>query len=87
MKAGNLRIKWDHIDNVLTGRHYTVCDILEEEKNISTGVSFCSHKDNFCRETGRKLSLARALKNTNLSKEERTVIWEIYRNTKKGGRW
>jgi hypothetical protein len=51
------------------------------------GVARCATNDCFCKETGRKLSLARAMKNANLPKEERRVIWEIYRNMKLGGRW
>jgi hypothetical protein len=85
MKAGNLQISWQY-------RHVpiiTYCDIINPNINviIGTGESSCHHRDHFCKETGRKLSLARAMKNANLPKEERKVIWEIYRNSKLGGRW
>lgn len=36
----------------------------------------------FCKETGRKLSLARALKAAGFNKEERTTAWEAYRSRK-----
>jgi hypothetical protein len=82
MKAGNLTIKWLYIDNAITS-----CQLWNRDVFNGGGVAECTIHDNFCKETGRKLSLARAMKNANFPKEERKVIWEIYRNTKLGGRW
>jgi len=48
----------------------------DELKVISTGTAQCSKLDNFAKETGRKIALARAIKN--FSKEERTEIWDKY---------
>jgi hypothetical protein len=83
MKAGNLTIKW-YYDNAVTD-----CSIENPDLPFPIGVGkcVCAKSDMFCRNTGRKMSLARALKNANLPKEERKVIWELYRNTKPGGRW
>jgi hypothetical protein len=87
MKAGNYLIRWLYLHIPIT----TYCDIYNNEphipKLIATGSAGCHFRDHFCKEKGRKLSLARAMKNANLPKEERTVIWELYRNMKQGGRW
>lgn len=83
MKAGNLQIRWRY-----HSQWVTICSILKEDDSFVGAGNACLHDhDHFCKETGRKLSLARALKTANLPKEERTVVWEIYRNTKLGGRW
>lgn len=88
MKAGNYSIKWlyRHVPIV------TYCDIYDNSQPdrvipITTGAARCHSNDHFCREKGRKLSLARALKNANLQKEERKEIWESYRSMKPSGRW
>lgn len=101
MKAGNLTIKWRHGSEIgtiptrnplkrkiIVRHNRTFCELFDEKGNlIQSGYSLCATGDCFCKETGRKLSLARAMKNANIPKEERRVIWEIYRNTKLGGRW
>ena len=72
----------------MIGKNRTFCEIFGENGLlIKEGYAICAIGDHFCKETGRKLSLARALKNASFPKEERRVIWEIYRNTKLGGRW
>jgi len=85
MKALNYSIKWSY-------RHIpviTYCAIYENELPfaIGEGSAVCSRNDLFCKNTGRKISLARAMKNANMTKNTRASIWEAYRNTKKGGRW
>jgi len=49
---------------------------------MSTGLARCSWSDNFCKETGRKLSFARALANIAwaeaFTKLERTAFWAAY---------
>lgn len=89
MKAGLLKIKWRYIERQ-NMPPITFCGIMRDDdptKFPISGVAACTTNDHFCKETGRKLSLARAMKRANLPKEERTVIWELYRNTKLGGRW
>ena len=66
-------------------RRASVCSIYELDpkappKRISHSICNVHHDDQFSRETGRKLGLARALKFTNLSKFERTQVWETYHN-------
>ena len=92
MKAGNLIIKWRHHSSYLINEKesrlpHTVCFIINNENEESIGCALCNPKDNYCRAIGRKLSLARAMKAAKLPKEERTVIWEIYRNSAPNKRW
>ena len=65
-------------------RAVTTCDIhYEKEDNVRTycgvGVAGCSWDDNFCRDTGRKISLKRALRDAGISSSLRRKIWEEYR--------
>ena len=57
----------------------TTCD-LEIDGIPFTGVALCHPSDNFCKETGRKLALQRALDAAwrVLAKEDRTRIWSAY---------
>jgi len=85
MKALDYSIRWSY-------RHIpisTYCDIYKENLPfpVGSGEAICHFTDQFCKETGRKISLARAMRNALLTKETRTLIWDEYRNTKKGGRW
>ena len=64
---------------------YTTCYILElssststDGKQISRGQANCSTLDQFKKETGRKVALRRALADSNLSKEDRKVVWKAY---------
>ena len=94
MKAGNLKIKWYH-DNLFYSngsKHFTACVLSrimddQSEEVLRLGGAYCSKNDTFCKDTGRKLSLLRAMKKADIPKEERKVIWEVYRNSKPGGRW
>jgi hypothetical protein len=83
MKTKEFKIMWRHESNKGTScliRNY-------KDAIIGCGLTCCSISDNFCRETGRKLSLARAMKNASLGKEERTEIWEAYRTMGNKKRW
>lgn len=42
------------------------------------GVAACNPKDNFCKNTGRKIALARAVKD--YPKDVRTAVWDYYKN-------
>jgi hypothetical protein len=92
MKAGKYRIKWHHafidesVPNISAGHYLTSCE-LEGEQNSDWAYAICSKGDNFNKDTGRKLSLARVLKNANIPKEERKSIWEAYRTMTVKPRW
>jgi len=42
----------------------------------------CYYKDCYSKETGRKISLAMALKDASFNKTDRTVFWKAYFNRK-----
>jgi len=46
---------------------------------IRTGYATVNPKDNFCKEKGRKISLARALKECEFEKKDRTIFWNEYK--------
>ena len=48
-----------------------------EWTNLNYGMAKCGLKDNFCKETGRKIALTRALRCFD-DKEFRTAIWNAY---------
>lgn len=58
---------------------------LPEELNLQTataaGFAKCIPTDQFCKDTGRKLVLARAMKGE-LAKMERVQVWEQYHDYK-----
>ena len=83
MKAGNLKIKWAYSPKA----YLTVCTISDDNIIAGIGSAARNAKDMHNKAVARKVSMTRALKNANLPKEERKVIWEIYRQTKPGGRW
>ncbi len=59
----------------------TICTIKGiPGTNEVWGLANCSVKDNFNKETARKISLTRALKMSGLNKDCRTVIWDRYHN-------
>lgn len=76
----NLRIKWNHNAE----RKETACQIVDNNDNIVVfGIARAWHKDPFCRQAGRKVSLTKALNTRNeegervLNKATRTQIWNV----------
>lgn len=64
-----------------TGNKYpriTRCFICQGDEVIGDGISFCSLSDTYCKETGRRLTLMRALNDAGFSREERTLFWQTY---------
>ena len=71
------------------GHHnrYTFCDLYknrpkEDKKFESTfhGSAMCAEHDQFVKETGRKISLTRALRESGFTRDERVVFWHTYLN-------
>lgn len=60
--------------------HVTVVKLTTQDGFIrGCGQAFTSAEDQFCKKTGRKLALARCLKQTNLTKKERQeVFWQVF---------
>lgn len=76
------RIEWQH------GWQETRCfvgpvdttkdnfDSLTENKDYFIGWAYLHPKDNFCKETGRKISLSKAIQGW--SRAHRSVVWAAY---------
>ena len=72
--------KWSSIHPELNG--ITECYLMKEDNvMLSVGHSSCTLNDTFCKETGRKIALTRAV--CILPKEERKKIWMAYLKRKK----
>lgn len=56
----------------------TTATVELDGKQSSCGLALCSESDNFCRRIGRKVALARALKNAGLNKPDRARAWSAY---------
>lgn len=53
----------------------TVAKVMKGENILGLGKALLSREDGFCKRVGLKVALTRALKETNLSKNDRTIIW------------
>ena len=84
MKTDKYRIVWKYIPH--TRAIGCIIDTLDGI-DLGGACAFCSENDLFCKDTGRKISLARALKQAKIPLEERVVIWEKYRIMTKKPRW
>lgn len=71
-------VKWKHEHPQPDGSGCTVCKIQLGEKILTEAEAICSSKDQFCKDIGRKISLARALPNLALHKKERKIFWDEY---------
>lgn len=66
----------------------TVCMIYTGEDfthPVGSGSARCNSKyDNYCKETGRKLSLTRALESapSTWTREKRSQVWKVYHGRK-----
>ena len=63
----------------------TRCTIMDMETEKGPAViaitqAWCSVKDQYSKETGRKVSLTRALHHLKLDKKQRTDVWHAYFN-------
>ena len=81
MKLGNLQVSFTHIDNKTT-----VCTVATVGR-ISTGIAVKGPNDLFSKSEGNKHALARALKHMNLTKDQRTKVWNDWRDLPKNPRW
>jgi hypothetical protein len=82
MKLGTANVSFRHLRD--TGR--TLCTVVVKGK-VYHGTATCSKEDSFCRNVGRKISMANALKATELSKIQRRNVWNAYRTMTKEPRW
>jgi len=71
------------VDIAPIGTKCTLATVKLNGQPQMTSTAFCSQKDNFCKSTGRKIALSRAIK---MAKEHRIIdkntskiIWDEYR--------
>jgi hypothetical protein len=79
----NIPTTGDKLDNsnVEDVEGSTECFIKQGNKLLHTDKAVLSKGDNYCKETGRKISLKRTIKKF-FSKNDRTAIWNTYLNRK-----
>jgi hypothetical protein len=86
VKVGNTLyiVKWTHGNNTpeIDGFRACECSIWEGDVFYGLGFSWCHPNDNYNKETGRKLSLTNALKESGFNRETRTMFWKAYFNRK-----
>ncbi len=64
----------------------TTCSLMKDvsvghgllRTRVSFGLAQCHTGDNYCKETGRKIALTRALASAGFSKPLRTQVWKAY---------
>jgi len=83
MKLGSANVSFQHLRDVAKA---TTCTLVVKNK-VHTGIARCSKEDSFCRDTGRKVSLSKALQSSDLTKRQRKNVWEDYRNMTNTPRW
>lgn len=68
------RIKFHHTTNS------TEAWIVDEESKVPFAIGYadCHPTDGFCKATGRKIALSRALQEFTEDKQERSQVWEKY---------
>lgn len=68
-----------------TSRGDTYCKIRIEDFVTAMGSAECSFNDNFCRNTGRKIALSRALiKLFPDDRDKRKLFWDAYFEARHG---
>ena len=74
LPTSDMKVNWQHHCDI--GK--TLCFL----NDILKGVATCSMDDHYCKETGRKVSMRRAIQD--LPRQTRKLIWETYLNRKNG---
>ncbi len=72
------KISFNHYNPPKPERANTQCSI-EWETGHYLGSAIVHPKDTYCKETGRKLALRRALLAGGFSREQRKLFWAAYR--------
>ena len=86
----NLRlgIAFEYPKDLSFGR-VTFCKLFDANisngKVIASGLALCAPQDTFRKEQGRKLALARAMKELGLARNDRAKVWEQYHTRKAKG--
>lgn len=80
VKGYDLRFKFIHMHDEKKNKHSVTC--IATDRSDSTvyaiSTSWCSPKDTFDKNKGRKVALTRLLDYSGFNREERTKIWNAY---------
>lgn len=84
---GKVKVTWNRFTNK-EGRIVTVSNVYDGSNSLIGEARTTQGKtENHNPNKGRMISLSRALRETTLTKEDRTQIWEDYRNMTAKPRW
>lgn len=91
MKVNSFNVQWNHLvpQTGFITENKTICTISVDDTIISEGIAKCGTNDQFSYNIGRRVSLARALRNSEMFSEKRIrrQFWESYRTMTKTPRW
>lgn len=59
---------------------FTGCIITEGEAFVGKGTAVLYYEDTYDKELGRQQALKKALVDSCFTKEQRTIVWDTYRN-------
>lgn len=83
-KGSNLKISFAY-DEPFKNMRITACLLTNEWGTVIKYVDTkCSEKDHFNKNKGRKIALAHMLANLDMTKGERTKVWEEYFKVRHG---
>lgn len=80
------RVRFEHVKDQ-NGKYISTIAYLQSAKLdspandffvIGMGIAYCSSKDQFCKETGRKLALQRLLSEVFQGRDKRKLVWQAY---------
>jgi len=85
MKLASTEVAFTHLRGA---DKVTVCTLAVKNR-IFQGISKCSEEDHYCKNTGRKIALTKAMTKTKdaLTKKQRQNVWNAYRDMTKVPRW
>ena len=73
-------------NSIIQQERGTVCRVFNEKgEQVTYGVANVHPGDNYCKEKGRKIALARAM--ASWDKKYRSQVWEEYRTWGAKNRW
>lgn len=81
LNGNKYKVKFYRNDRTTFAELQQYINELNTFMNINLVAALCNPKDRFKKSTGRKIAFARLLKETqelNLSREQKTRLWEIY---------
>lgn len=84
-EKGKISFKYGTVEDQLwRGKHRVIeahVSLDETSTNTHVGSAICHQNDNFCKDTGRKMALTRAI--VDLPRHLRRTIWAAYHNRPK----